>query len=89
MLTSVSTPGFNIYRKRITPPHITEETIDYTVPLNPIDKSTDINRYLGIELNYFRTRMSTEVFSIFVDFIGEEEIGLTEEDITGVYYPEE
>jgi len=50
---------------------------------------TDASRYFGIDLEYFRNRMDAETFSIFIDFIGEEEIGLAQEDVEEVYHPEE
>lgn len=74
---------------RIEPDFNTETIGDYRPKVNPLEESTDFGRYFGIDLQYFRNRMDEEIFLIFTDFIGEEEIGLTQEDFEEIYYPEE
>ena len=47
------------------------------------------DRYVGIDLDYYRTAMSPNDYRIYIDFIGEEKVGLLPEDFEEIYYPED
>ena len=48
-----------------------------------------LERYAGIDLDYFRTAMTPYRFEVYIDLIGEEAVGLTLEDFEEIYYPDE
>jgi hypothetical protein len=57
--------------------------------INPIYKGTDYyNRFGGINILYIQSVMDDNQFKRFVDFIGEETIGVRPQDLA-VYYPDE
>ncbi len=45
-------------------------------------------RYAGLDLNYYRQVMTSHDFKVYLDFIGEEDVGFLPEDFE-VYYPED
>lgn len=47
-----------------------------------------MERYAGIDVDYFRALMTPYDFGVFVDFVGGEELGLIPEDFEEIYYPE-
>lgn len=57
--------------------------------INPIFSGTLFyERYKGLNLLYYQEIMDTKDFETFIDFIGEEAVGVKDRDFE-VYYPED
>lgn len=62
-------------------------TFDSAIPFMYFTESKE--RYVGIDLDYYRIAMTPNDYRFFIDFIGEEKVGLLPEDFEEIYYPED